>query len=88
MGLGLANRTPGRQGQFAPATGAGGRERERGGVTVSSVKDSEQDEKMVRSSSSPGGGEGGGGDARKRRAEGGAAKGGAGASSDGASLSR
>lgn len=82
MGLGLANRTPGRQGQFAPATGAGGRERERGGVTVSSVKDSEQDKKMVGSSSSPGG------DARKRRAEGGAATGGAGASSDGASLSR
>eukprot|EP00903_Cladosiphon_okamuranus_P008330 g8013.t1 len=80
MGLGLANRTPVRQGQCATA----------GGVKVS-VKGSGQ--KMVSASPSAsrargGGGSGAGGrDARKRSAKGGAAgAGGAGASSDGADL--
>eukprot|EP00752_Nemacystus_decipiens_P003234 g2992.t1 len=82
MGLGLANRTPVRQGQFATT---GGRERG-GGVTVS-VRGSGQEKKMA---PSPGGLQargGSGGDARKRGAAGvEAAAGGAGASSDGAGL--
>lgn len=87
MGLGLANRTPVRQGQFATTGG-----RERGGITVS-VRGSEQDKKLA--STSPGAlqARGGGGDARRRSAESGAAAaaaaaGGARMSSDGIDFNR